>query len=129
MMDEFDKVMQEWRRMCCHTNCDPTRSSVLEDCPIRLLLGTDCSMNNMDLNSMKQIERIVMKWSEEHKERVYPTWGEWLKEKGIVDIEHVPLVSNATTTEYVSAVKTMPLFYRPIPESTAKKLWIDPKEE
>ena len=106
MMAEFSEVMKQYKRLLVAHNSG-------EETPIDV--HYPCMMENTE-----HFEKTVMAWAAENPEPVYPTWGEWLHDKGIIldacqhnEIEHWILGLNAI---------------KPIPADIAKKLGIEPKE-
>ena len=63
-MAEFINVMKEYNRMC-HSYAD------CRDCPL-------CNVNCEYITHEKpeEVESIIMKWSKEHPQPIYPTIGE-----------------------------------------------------
>lgn len=116
-MAEFQEVMREWARML-----DAHRHK--ESIAIEALVQADA------FKDAKLVEEIVMSWAAEHPEPIYPTWGEWLQEQGVLDVEYIPSASRTTSTSksYIQTVKALTPFYRPIPADIARKLGITPKE-
>lgn len=114
-MAEFQEVMREWVRSRKTIN-----ENKLSYCPLEMFTN----------DYIANIEKEVMTWAAEHPEPVYPTWGEWLQEQGVLDVEYIPSASRTTSTSksYIQTVKTLAPFYRPIPADIAQKLGITPKE-
>jgi hypothetical protein len=66
-----------------------------------------------------------MSWAAEHPEPVYPTWCEWLVDKGVVNVARMPVdYSGGIVTE----IKPSGKMYEHIPADIAEKLGIEPKE-
>lgn len=85
-MAEFQEVVKQWRRMCAGHVCDNREGDVLI-CPLTIKhSGYPCDYTVTDLSqeAVAQVEDIVMTWAAEHPEPMYPTWGEWLMEIGIL---------------------------------------------
>lgn len=107
-MAEFSEVMQQWRRMCKHSDC--------EDCKIidkHAVHPCDKSMDELSEDDLQQIEHIVTAWAAEHPEPVYPTWHDFL-------FEIWPGEDDTTLYEFIRAT--------PISADIAQKLGIEPKE-
>jgi len=117
-MAEFCEVMRQWNRRLAAEHM--------------LIDGNITGMDALWLaiDHPERVESLVMSWAAEHPEPVYPTWGEYLQEQGILDVEYIPAASSTTSTSkmHVQTVKTLAPFYRPIPADTAEKLGIEPKE-
>ena len=112
-MAEFREVIKQFNRMC-----DFYQSK--RSCPM------GCPMNGLNVSQCrKQIteayidaERIIMGWTAEHPEPVYPTWYEWLANMGVVPIKLPP---NQAATVTIGLLQK-------IPAEIAQKLGIEPKE-
>ena len=63
-----------------------------------------------------------MTWAAEHPEPVYPTWGDWLAEQGVLvcDVSY-------PNKRYWYAINKQKI-EQPIPTDIAEKLGIEPKE-
>lgn len=106
---EFQEIMQQFNRMC-------KASAGCLGCPLHEQDGVDrCSVGAF-INDSEHIEREVMAWAAEHPEPVYPTWGEWLCNIGLIH----------DCTDVVEMVHR--LFHNSIPADIAQKLGIEPKE-
>ena len=113
---EFVQIMKDWRRMCKAQN--DTICGECSSCP----MGDDgksCMAvyeNEFDAVDFAHIEQTVMSWAAEHTEPVYPTWGEYLCNIGLIH----------DCTESEDAIYR--LFNNIIPADIAQKLGIEPKE-
>ena len=96
-MAEFIEVMKQANRMCNVCTC--SSCPVHNMCDVVTLLTPECA---------EQFVKAVTKWAAEHPEQQYPTWSEWLEE---------------ITGEMCDG----DLLFSRIPESTAKRLGIEPK--
>lgn len=108
-MTEFQEVMREWVRSRKAIN-----ENKLSHYPLEMF--TDDHIAN--------IEKEVMEWAAEHLEPIYPTWGEWLYEMGIVGLEPSPRYDENYQMEHFCT----PKINSPIPADIAQKLGITPKE-
>ena len=106
-MAEFQDVMKQWRRMCANIPCK--KCEIYDFCEGFPCLDSD------------RIEGIVTRWDAEHPEPVYPTWFEWLKPFGVVEV--------TKDKAGLMTVMVRPEMLNPIPADIAHKLGIEPKEE
>ena len=82
MMAEYGNVIKEFKRMCWFYGRDKTQKS----CPMCT------SYPNCNIGQCRKIafERpvefmtCVMQWAAEHQNPVYPTWGEYLCNIGLI---------------------------------------------
>ena len=109
-MAEFSEVMKQLARMtnACNGKCD--------ECPLdnsAICIGPWCAGNT---EGIAEAERIVMQWAAEHPEPVYPSWGDYLCEIGLINV-------------YMSKKEVIDrLFFNTIPPDTVEKLGWQPKE-
>lgn len=78
--NSFQKVMREMKRMvteCCNENDSNCDRCPLDSCGICSRVW--CEQTPEDF---EEYERIVMRWTNEHPEPKYPTWGQWLESIG-----------------------------------------------
>ena len=118
-MAEFVQTMKDWKRMC-NSMGQEDEYNACKKCGLQ---SFDCPAiyeKESDGADWDRVEKVVTAWAAEHQEPVYPTWGEWLHDKGIIldarqhnEIEHWILGLNAM---------------KPIPADIAQKLGIEPKE-
>ena len=113
-MAEFQEVMRQINRMCSHyQNCEDS------GCP----LSNDCGNIGNYSSNVKQtmrIEKTVMTWAAERPEPVYPTWGDWLEEMGLICWEDSgDGVHSVMVPKFKMCTK--------IPAVIAEKLGIEPK--
>lgn len=114
-MAEFQEIVQEFHRLCetqrrLHKNsCDK--------CPVKIAtMGTMFQCYRYVLEEPKETENIIMSWAAEHPEPVYPTWGDWLEEQGVVtDMKYWYVFNDKMMKTSISA-------------NIAQKLGIEPKE-
>lgn len=99
-MAEFQKVMREWKRMC------KSRGNIPDD-----FVGAESALL-FAFDRPEEVERLVMEWSVEHPEPVYPTWTEYFRMIGVFPSWSGHEILNTTH----------------IPAETAKKLGVEPKE-
>lgn len=78
-MAEFQEVAKHWKRMC-EVYWTPNSC---KGCPLaeHEQAYEACSAASIDIAKM---EELVMAWAAENPEPVYPTWGEWLLEQGVI---------------------------------------------
>ena len=69
------------------------------------------------------IEKTIMAWAAEHPEPVYPTWGDWFVNRGML-----PEKWDNLTSAYMDVGCVPKLIHSPIPADLAQKLGIEPKE-
>lgn len=118
-MAEFQEVARHWKRMCKRywtvTSC--------HGCPIAEYEKAyeACATFESDVEKM---EELVMSWAAEHPEPVYPTWGEWLYEHGVVGVKHSLRYEEDWTIEHYLT----PKINDSIPADLAEKLGLEPNE-
>lgn len=111
-MAEFEEVVKQFRRMCETQGCD--------GCPMYPACNIG-QCRKIAFERPKEFEAKVMQWAQEHHEPVYPTWGDWLAEQGVVIKDKIG--ENKYKYNTLRKVST------PIPADIAEKLEIKPKEE
>lgn len=109
---EFKKAMEIMRLICRCVDVD------CDECP--LSLDGKCSVRPWVDSDVVRVEGILEKWAKTHPEPQYPTWWEWLADKGIVPAEVNPSVA------YELNKKTK--LVNPIPADIVEKLGLKPKE-
>ena len=116
-MSDFVQTMKDWRRMCRVYTTDD--ESCCNGCPVVDFREHGCGavFQMEDSIDWGRYEGAIREWAAEHPEPVYPTWLEWLEQKGIIKV-----YSNSMM------VKTELPIYEPIPADLAQKLGIEPKE-
>ena len=113
-MAEYVEVMEQKRRMCQSVLCCR--------CDIYRLCGEDLSKCQQFIyNNPKKAEDVIMSWAAKHPEPVYPTWAEWLKTFGVVEV--------TKNKDKSITVMMKPELLNPIPDDIAQKLGLEPKEE
>jgi hypothetical protein len=116
IMAEFQEVMGQWKRMC-DTYTTEDAATCCKGCR---MAGRGCGAIYEDDNAdFDVIEREVMAWAKENPEPVYPSWGEWLTQIGVM---------GRTFTEMENPYFAMAKSVAPIPAHIAQKLGIKPKE-
>lgn len=109
-MAEFVDVLRQFDRMCnAHAGCI--------NCPLYQNVynfDDECHIGAF-IRHPEKIEQTVMQWAAEHPEPVYPTWGDWLIEQGVIE---------QRTKEFCIGPRVNEL----IPADIAQKLGIEPKE-
>ena len=116
-MAEFTEVMRQWGRLC-RQHCAETNDQC-DDC----VIGDICYSYARDsAENAEAIENAVMEWAKEHPEPVYPTWGDWLAEMGLIRW------NDNGDGVYSVMVPTFKMC-KHIPADVAEKLGIEPKED
>ena len=111
-MAEFQEVMRQITRYCNSQNgC--------ASCELSKITDDHCPSDLFADDNGANIENEVMSWAAEHPEPVYPTWGEWLMQLGVMGRTHQEMPN-----PYFAAAKAI----SPIPADIAQKLGIEPKE-
>lgn len=119
-MAKFQIVAKEIERLC-KTYQDKCRT---DECPLYYEdLCYALSMSHIHDYDAGRLEGVVMRWSEEHPEPVYPTWGEWFVEQS----GFVKEWKNATNPAWEASI-AIAMFRMPIRADIAEKLGIEPKE-
>lgn len=108
-MAEFQKVMQQWSRMCKTHDC-------CASCDIYVNCGAKYPESRTDFN-IKTIESTVMDWAKSHPEPVYPTWFEYVWNQ----VANRGVMSDHDLVTWMSNIR--------IPEDIAQKLGLEPKEK
>lgn len=121
-MAEFQKVMNQWMRRCIACDKDERVHCNVD--------GMTCSKIGMfpKDTDWSKYEKEIMEWAAEHPEPVYPTWIEWLQERGIIPTFDEAIKSMSSRTRAASFYVTAEAF-QPIPADIAQKLGIKPKED
>lgn len=120
-MAEYTEVMKQQKRMCKYYE---KISDSCEGCPIHeeeiayICCEAPCAI---DIKDVDKAEKLIMAWAVEHQEPVYPTWGEWLLQQGIIR------AGTETRNGFTYQTVTDKLF-DPIDAKTAEKLGIPPVE-
>lgn len=104
---EFVEVMRQWKRRF-------EAEKILTDSETSGLDALWLAMDNPE-----EIESMVMSWAAEHPEPIYPTWGNWLAEIGLINWQ------NNGEGEYSVMFPTFKMC-KPIPAEIAQKLGIEP---
>lgn len=129
-MAEFVQTMKDWRRMCnaCQTEkdirgvCGCFPAGNYEICAMKSIdKEADLACDNL---YFERLEKMITAWAAEHPEPVYPSWGEWLAEQGIVKLVN----SERYDEDYQKVLVLLDSVENPIPADIAKKLGIEPKE-
>lgn len=129
-MAEFQEVIKQTKRMC-EANFD------CSDCPLKGETQCIAQVHNGIIPSIwnedtyRDMERIVMKWAEEHPEPRYPSWKKW-RDSMFPDTachtcpKHFLSRKASRCDDQKSCIECM---NRPIPADIAEKLGIKPVEE
>ena len=102
-MAEFQEVMRQLGRICASNFGECDICDFCPYCPSKTFLDKYEKSRRVE-----QLEKMVLKWAEEHPEPVYPSWYEYL-------------------TNMYPATWNM-IKDKPIPADIAQKLGIEPKE-
>ncbi len=113
-MSEFSEVVKQLGRICASNFGECDICNLRPFCPTRTFLDKYAKSGRAE-----RLEEMVMKWAAEHPQPVFPTWGEWLNEQGVV----IKIIDNGALI-YEPDAKTQ----QPIPADIAQKLGIEPKE-
>lgn len=116
-MAEYNDVIKQFKRMCWYYSRDKGQKS----CPI-CTSYPNCNIGQcrkIAVEKPAHFAAIVMRWAAEHPEPVYPTWGEWLTQIGVMGRTSIERYN-----PYFAAAKCV----TPIPADIAEKLGIEPKE-
>lgn len=117
-MAEFQEMVRELHRLC--ETQRRLHENTCNKCPIKIAtMGTIFQCYRYVLEKPKEAENIIMSWAAEHPEPVYPTWGEWLMQLGVMG-----RTSREMSNPYYAEAKAA----SPIPADIAQKLGIEPKE-
>ena len=114
-MADFVQTMKDWRRMCMAM--EKLRPN--DACAGCRLEGYGCPAiyeNNSHVD-FRDVEKQVSEWAEAHPDPVYPTWLEWLMNKGFV---------TASSNQYGTSYNFD--WDKPIPADIAQRLGLEPKE-
>ena len=115
-MAEFAEVMRQWGRLC-----DYYSQSSCHGCPVdEEGFNCACEKQGCSKSSAEELEAVIMSWAAEHPEPVYPTWGDWLAEQGVVIKDKIG--ENKYKYNTLRKVST------PIPADMAERLEIEPEE-
>ena len=116
-MAQFTELMKQAERMCnAHTECT--------DCPINEYVDIygGCPFSG-DLES-ENVEYAILNWAMQHPEKpkVYPTWKEYLRQVGVIELGENPCDSSAV---YRNILKETEGLNKRIPEEIARKLGVE----
>ena len=117
-MAEFKEVMRQWGRYC--KGYTENHNDDCDGCPFEIN-GSCTSYAKDNAQRAEQIEKRIMSWAAEHPEPVYPTWGDWLAEIGLISWQ------NNGDGVYSVMVPTFKMC-KQIPADLAQKLGIEPKK-
>ena len=123
-MAEYQEVIHNWRRMCNavqDSNMGKMGHGWCDNCPIKNECWSNRAVASVAERCMLGVEPIIQKWAAEHPELIYPSWGEWLLEHGVVG------AGTETRKGFTYQVVNEKFFTR-IDADTARKLGIEPKE-
>lgn len=121
-MAEFKEVMKQWKRLCNWMDNKYSPDPICNYCPLAKIVNGGCSAvyelyNDYDYDKMAE---VIMKWAEENPEPVYPAWGDWLEEMGLICWEDSgDGVHSVMVPKFKMCTK--------IPADIAEKLGIEPK--
>ena len=115
-MSEFQEVYKQYRRMC-------SREQKCDDCDIYKYINSKGyieSCSQFLKEHSQEAEEVIMNWTTEHPEPVYPTWEEFLANMMTVDMVRGETANPNSVEKYMRETH--------IPAGIAEKLGIDPKE-
>lgn len=115
-MAEWMKVMNQFDRMCLYYQ---RKHECSMGCPMNGVNISQC--RKIAFECPDSVERTIMSWAAEHPEPVYPTWGDWLAEIGLISWQ------NNGDGVYSVMVPTFKMC-KPIPADIAQKLGVESKE-
>ena len=126
-MEQFVEVMKQARRLCA------AHGSICTDSNCPLDNGEACRLNiDLDGEDYNDLERIIMDWSAEHPEPVYPSWYEYQQQTfpGLKSCWICPLAVGAPCQckSVTNAQACKKCRNSPIPAEIAEKLGIRPKD-
>ena len=84
-MTNFAQTMHDWQRMCKYFERHYS-DACCEHCPLESC-GAVWEMD--DTINWEEFEKKISTWAAEHKEPIYPTWREYLKEKDLITSKKV----------------------------------------
>lgn len=128
-MSEFTKTMRDWRRMCNafvkqydNDCCKYCRLDHLKSCG---------AIWEIEEGTYGTIAEMVAAWAAENPEPQYPTWAEWLIERGLAEYKGMVFHEYREDGNYVTKFETVlsKAAYNPIPADIAEKLGLKPKGE
>ena len=121
-MSDFVQTMMDWRRMCKAYTTDD--KSCCYGCPVADFREHGCGaiFEMEDSTDWERYEGAIREWAAEHPEPVYPTWVEWLVNKGVL-LDYMP-VPTLTVKAWYGGVNAQ----KPIPADIAQNLGLEPKE-
>ena len=121
-MADFVQTMKDWRRMC---KVYTVFKHECEGCPLENIAEHACGAifepEFADVVNWQKLEGFVGKWATEHPELVYPTWGDWLAEIGLISWQNNGDVVNSVMVPTFKMCKH-------IPADIAEKMGIKPKD-
>jgi len=117
-MAEYVEVCHQHDRMCA-------RFEKCYDCPLHKkvvwCIKKIGERGYIRRENAEKAEKVIMEWAAENPEPIYPTWGEWLLEQGVV-------CAGTETRKGFTYQVVNEKFFTQIDADTAKKLGIEPKE-
>ena len=116
-MAEFMDIIHTIRRICMeqHGECF-TCALGKHSCP------NNVRFDETDEIMFKKLEDYVLRWKMANPEPIYPSWGEWLLQQGIV----LAGTESRNGFTYQTISKK---FFEQIDPDTAQRLRIEPKEK
>ena len=123
-MAEYSVVIREAKRMCWHY----TQGGNHDKCPMYPACNVS-QCRKIAFERPADFEARVMQWAAEHPEPVYPTWGEWLLSVGAAKKIPTGIPYQLADGHIVEpSWEIVVLTGERIPNDTAEKLGIEPKE-
>lgn len=126
-MSDFAKTMMDWKRLC--DSMDKKYSDdCCKNCPLH---GFDCGgIFEMPENTdWRLLQEKVDAWAAENPEPQYPTWAEWLIERGLAEYKGMVFHEYREDGNYVTKFEAVlsKAAYNPIPADIAEKLGLKHK--
>ena len=85
---DFAKIMHDWRRMCYKHSCsrDKLMARGLPTCPVAIYCTGQCDEDPLDWTEEATMlfADVVNNWARANPEQKPITWGELLKELGVM---------------------------------------------
>jgi len=123
-MINFAQTMHNWQRMCNYFD-EHYQEDCCHICPIH---NCDAIWAMDEATDWEKIEESINDWAAEHPEPKYPTWREYLKEKGLITPKKIYF-----SDEYNAGFKLEDRLNekadQPIPAKIATALGLEPHYE
>ena len=120
----FAQIMHNWQRMCEYFD-EHYHEDCCHICPIH---NCDAIWAMEKTTNWEEIEESINTWAAEHKEPIYPSWREYLKEKGLITSTNVYFLMKNETGARIDDILNENADC-PIPAEIATALGLEPKYE